>query len=156
MSQSPNRLVLATFVLAACWNPNVSSSEGYTLEVAAVSEIVRLIVSNPSSIEAICINLTKGMERDSALPDLEADHGFRGVELLPPDGCEEVGGVLRKRGGDQAISVTARAPEFDGANRARVQVLTSTGSRDLAAYGCTLRRSGSAWMVQQCELEAIT
>jgi hypothetical protein len=151
-----NRLVLVGVVLAACWNPSVGSGEGYGLEVAALSEIVRRIVSNPGPIEAICINLTNGTARDSALPDLEADHSFGNVELLPADGCEEVEGVLRKRGGGQAISVTTRTPKLDGGDRARVQVITSTGSRDVAAYRCTLRRSGNAWTLQQCKLEAVT
>ena len=152
----PDYLVLVAAALAACSAPEVTADDGHAVRVAAVSEIVRKIAENPGPIEAICVDFTNETAGESAIPGLDADLGLGDVELLPRADCEEIGGVLQKRGGGQAISVTPSTPALDGGNGARVQVLTSTGSRDVAAYACTLRRDGDVWLVKQCELEATT
>jgi hypothetical protein len=149
-------LALAGIMVAACSNPAIRADEGYALELAAASALVEQILSRPGPIEAICIELASDAEGDSAVMDLRAIHGAGDVELLAADGCEVVDYVLKRRGGGQAISVTARAPELDSRHRAQVRVFTSTGSRDFVAYRCTLRRGDDSWMLEQCDLEAIT
>ena len=148
----PCVVVLGGTILTACSTPDVGSDEASAPVLAAAAEIIRGILSNPASIEAICVDLMDGIEVDS-LPGLDPG----GVEILPKDGCVVVETVLVKRdGGGQAISVHAGEPEFAGPNRARVQVITSTGSRDLAAYACDVRRRDNSWTVEECDLEAIT
>lgn len=148
----PCVVVLGGTILAACSTPDVGSDEASAPVLAAAAEIIRGILSNPGSVEAICVDLMDGIDVDS-LPGLDPD----GVEILPKDGCVVVEIALVKReGGGQAISVSAVEPEFRGPDRARVQIITSTGSNDLAAYACDVRRRDTSWTVEGCDIEAIT
>jgi len=146
---------LATFSalgLARCTTPETSAVDAAAIQVAAATHIVGEIASNPGGITTVCVSYG-GAWSTPRLPALEHDT----VRVLDSDGCEEVAGVLRDRDeGGQAISARVGIPKMVTSSRAEVRVITSTGSFDVAAYQCALKREEALWTTKGCELEAIS
>jgi hypothetical protein len=144
----PVSLVLVSLV--ACIPPDFSPDDLAAMQLAAATDIVDDIASNPGSIELVCVGY-EGDWEDPGLPGL----GTRPVPLAYMDGCTEVEGRLVERdGAGQAISVSVGAPEPIGAARAEVRVFTSTGAVDLAVYACSVREVAGGWRSEGCELRA--
>lgn len=145
----------ATFsvlALSACAPGGHPPVDPGAVQLAAATEIVASIAANPGSIVAICVGYA-GEWVQPALPAIDAPT----PALEGMDACVERGvRLVSANDGGQAISVRVGAPEPRGDLRAEVPVLTSTGSIDLAAYTCTVRRREGTWRSEGCALEAIS
>ncbi|HUP51084.1 MAG TPA: hypothetical protein VM198_01310 [Longimicrobiales bacterium] len=149
----PRAFLVAVLGLGACAPPPDPTSEDVAaIQLAAATDIIEDIASNPGSIEAVCVGY-EGDWEDPGLPEI----GTAGPRLTYMDACMELDGRLVARdGGGQAISVSVGAPELTSDSRAEVGVYTSTGSVDLAVYSCSVRERDGAWASERCELEAIS
>ena len=144
--------MVSVLAIPACAAGDPPPADPAAVQLAAATDIVASIVANPGSIVVICVGYAGDWEQP-ALPAIDVPT----LALERPDGCVERDGRLVSAGsGAQAISVRVGAPEPRGGLRAEVSVLTSTGSIDLAAYMCTVRRREGAWRSEGCELEAIS
>lgn len=150
------RLVVP-LLLVSCAGAPPTPAEARAQQRATAAWMVEEIASNPGPLEAVCVSRRESGGNEV---EFEADAGTwpeTGLAVRPSDGCHEVEGRLVEReSGAQAISVFVDRPEVVGRGRVEVDVLTSTGSGDVAAYRCDLREDESTWTVHRCELEAIS
>ena len=150
--RQPTCRIVATVALTACASPESTPADFAAMQLAAATEIVSTIASNPGPITLVCVGYAGGGARP-ALPSVAAPS----PAVAGMDGCvEREGRLVSADGGGQAISVTVGAPEPSGHLRGRVSVLTSTGAVDLAAYACSVRHRDGAWRTEGCALQAIS
>jgi hypothetical protein len=143
----------ALVTILSCAAPVPTRDEVAAIQLAAATEMVRRISSNPASIGRVCLGYAGDWE-DPGLPRPGAGP-TNALDVSYMDGCVDVDGRLVARdGGGQAISVTVGAPEPTGAEAAEVSVYTSTGSIDLAVYRCSVRERQGVWYAERCEMGA--
>jgi hypothetical protein len=120
-------------------------------QLAAAAEVSRAIAANPGPIRVICVAYS-GDWPDPPLPG-----PMEGVSFAYGEGCEEVDGQLFSQSDRaRAIWLGVGEPAAEGATSAEVRVYTSTGLDDAASYACKVGREGSTWVVEGCELEAVS
>ena len=139
----------AALAASSCAPAPTADSELAAVQLAAATEVANGIARNPGPIRTICVAYS-GDWADPALPTGDGDVSFAYAE-----GCEEIDGQLfAQAGASRAIWVGVGEPETSGGSGATVRVFTSTGVDDAASYLCTLRRTGSDWVAEGCEMGA--
>ena len=139
----------AVLSVSSCAPPPTADSELAAAQLAAATEIANGIARNPGPLRTICVAYS-GDWADPALPT-----GSGAVSFAYAEGCEEIDGQLfAQAGASRAIWLGVGEPELSGGSSAEVRVFTSTGVDDAASYLCTLRWTGSDWVVDSCEMGA--
>jgi hypothetical protein len=134
----------------ACAAPEASPTEQAAIQLSVASYWAARTAANPGPIETICVAYAGG-QASAALPSDVPD-----LVVLGSDGCSEVDGGLRDLEGRLAVSFQVEAPHMRSADAADVELFTSSGSGDLAAYECSVSRVADAWQTTECALVAIT
>jgi len=147
-------VVGAALALVACAPPVPTRDQVAAIQLAAATEMVERITSNPGSIQTVCLGYAGDWE-DPGLPRLAAPPMPSTLDVSYMDGCVDFEGRLVARaGGGQAISVSIGAPEVTDGEEAEVIVHTSTGTIDLAVYHCAVRDLEGIWRAERCEMGA--
>jgi hypothetical protein len=140
---------LGAVAALACASPPSSDEDRAAAQLAAATRIASDIARNPGPLRVICVAYSGGWE-DPALPG-----EVGALSSAYAEGCEEIDGRLfAQAGGALAIWVGVGEPEM-GSSSAVVPVFTSTGIDDVASYRCAVRRRGSAWVADECEMGAV-
>jgi len=148
--------VAAALAVVACAPPVPTREQVAAIQLAAASEMVDRIQSNPGSIEAVCLGYAGDWE-DPGLPPMPEVSVSTAPDVHYMDGCLDVEGrLVAREGGGQAIAVSVGTPELTEERVAEVTVHTSTGSIDLAVYRCSMRDEQGTWRAERCEMGATT
>jgi hypothetical protein len=148
MPSTTSLLLQGALAVAACGAPPTDADLG-AAQVAAATEVARRIARNPGPLETICVAYS-GDWADPPLPT-----GVAGMAFAYGEGCRETDGQLFSLAdGARAIWLGVGEPETSGSG-AEVDVFTSTGIDDAAAYRCAVRREGGQWVAERCEEGAV-